>query len=65
MNVITALQVVRDLNTPFDQFIGAIEYIQMYREGECVVHYCSILGDYVYIELDGITLFYLDMMFVA
>lgn len=65
MNVIKALQTVRDETAPHDVFIWALEYLAMYREGEFVVHYCSILGDYVYIELDGITLFYLDMMFVA
>lgn len=64
MNVIKALQVMRDLSSPFDVFIGAAEYLQMYREGECVVHYCSILG-IMYIELDGITLFYLDMLFAV
>lgn len=65
MNIKEALKIVRDVTAPHDEFIFAIEYIQMYREGECVVHYCSILGDYVYIELDGITLFYLDMLFAV
>ena len=65
MNIKEALKTVRDENAPFDLFIGAIEYIQMYREDNFVVDYCHILGDYVYIELDGITLFYLDMLFVA
>ena len=65
MNIKEALKTVRDETAPHDEFIGAAEYLQMYRDGDMVVHYCSILGDYVYIELDGITLFYLDMMFVA
>ena len=62
MNVIKALKTVRDENAPFDLFIGAIEYLSMYREGEFAVHYCDILCDSIYIELDGITLFYLDMI---
>lgn len=65
MNVTKALQVVRDENAPFDLFIGALEYLAMYREDSFVVDYCHIIGDYVYIELDGITLFYLDMLFAV
>lgn len=65
MNVIKALQTVHDVRTPHDEFIGALEYLAMYREGSFVVDYCHILGDCIYIKLDGITLFYLDMLFVA
>lgn len=61
MNVIKALKIVRDETAPFDLFIGALEYLAMYREGNFVVDYCHTIGDSIYIELDGITLFYLDM----
>lgn len=65
MNVIKALELVRDENAPFDLFIGALELVNLYRDGDCVVDYCHVLCDYIYIELDGITLFYLDMLFAV
>ena len=62
MNVIKAFQAVRDLSTPHDEFIGAAEYLQMYRDGDYVVDYCSILEQYVYIELSVEDRFYLDFV---
>ena len=65
MNIKEALKIARDESSPHDAFIGALEYLSMYREDSFVVDYCHILGDYVYIELDLITIYYLDMVFVA
>lgn len=62
MNILSALQVVRDLSTPFDKFIGALELLQMYREGNYIVDYCHILNHNVYIELDAQTKWYLDLV---
>ena len=62
MNIITALQVVRDLSAPFDKFIGALEVLSMYRDGAFVVNYCHILDSNIYIQLDAQTLRYLDLL---
>lgn len=64
MTILSALQVVRDLNAPFDVFIGALEALSMYRDGDYVVDYCSILEQYVYIELSYLDLFYLGFLSV-
>lgn len=65
MDVLKALKVIRDGLSPQELFIGAIEYLNIYREGNFVVHYCSILSEYVYIELYGLELFYLDFLSVV
>lgn len=62
MNVIKALELVRDVKTPHDEFIFALEYLAMYREGEFAVHYCDILGDYIYIELQAKVVNYLELL---
>lgn len=64
MNIESALELVRDLSAPFDQFLGALEYLQMYRDGDCVVDYCHILDSNIYLELDAQTLRYLDLLCV-
>lgn len=64
MNIITALELVRDLSAPFSLFVGALEYLNLYREGNYIVDYCSILEQCVYVELDAQTLRYLDLLSV-
>lgn len=64
MTILEALQVVRDLSAPFDKFLGALEYLQMYRDGDYVVDYSHILDSNVYISLDHQTLRYLDLLCV-
>lgn len=65
MDVIQALSVVRDERSSQDDFVFAVEYLNLYREGNVVVHYCSILSEYVYIELSSLDMFYLDFLSVV
>ena len=62
MDVMQALQAVRDCSTPFEDFLGALEYVKMYTEGCSVVHYCGILEGYVYIGLSDYELRLLDLL---
>lgn len=65
MDVMQALKVLRDKHASQDDFIGAAEYLNMYREGNFVVHYCDILCEYVYIELSSLNMFYLVFLSVV
>ena len=64
MSIFEALQVVRDLSAPFDYFLGALEYLNLYREDNYIVDYCSILEQCIYVELDTQTKRYLDLLSV-
>lgn len=62
MDVLRALELLRDKSVSQDAFVFAVEYLNLYREGNVVVHYCPILSEYVYIGLSGLDLFYLDFI---
>lgn len=62
MDVLKALKVIRDERSSQDDFVFAVEYLNMYRESNFVVHYCSVICSYVYVELSGTDIFYLNFL---
>ena len=65
MDVMQALKVLRDKTASQDNFLRAVEYLNLYRDGKFVVHYCSVICSYVYVELSGTDMFYLDFLSVV